>query len=404
MIPGVESKPEPPPDPGGFRMDRCEIAGSLGDLGTLVPIAVLLVTVNGLNPTVVFGVVGLTYVLAGLYYRIPMSVQPLKSFSSLAIALGLGAPVIGAGAAVMGAVLLVLGLTGAAGWLARAVPRPLVRGIQLGVGIILVRVGTGLSVGLQGGLPVWAAPALAGGTAVVVALLIDSRRFPAGVVAIAGGLFVGILLFGAPAVAWGPVVPEWHPPSAGDLWQGATLLVLPQLPLTLTNSISATQETARHCFGEGARRVTGRALAVGLGAANLVAGLAGGMPVCHGSGGITAHHRFGARTGGAGVFIGGLLLLLGLLFGPAIAGFCKTIPSPVLGALMVYVGAAHCLLIRDVQGGWAWVTVLATGGVGGGMSHNGFGLAAGVLVSGLGWLCRPRTATGNASGSGPTTP
>jgi len=97
--------------------------------------------------------------------------------------------------------------------------------------------------------------------------------------------------------------------------------------------------------------VTGRALTIGLGMANIFAGIVGGMPVCHGSGGLTAHYRFGARRGAAVIFIGSLLLLLALVFGPAIEGFSRTFPKPMLGALMVFVGISHGWLIKDVRAG-----------------------------------------------------
>jgi hypothetical protein len=362
------------------------MAGSLGDIGTLLPLAVLLVTANGLNPTVVFGVVGLTYLLSGLYYRIPMAVQPLKSFSSLAIAYGLGPSVIGAGAMLMGACLLVLGTSGAADWIARRVPRALVRGIQLGVGMILVRVGVRLSLEpiVPGG--VWLSAALAVGTGLVILFFAYSKRFPAGLMVVLGGLLAGLLLFDIPAIALGPTIPVAHGLSTADFRMAALILVLPQLPLTLTNSLAATCDATESYYGPSAHRVTGRALAIGLGVANLAAGAFGGMPVCHGSGGVTAHYRFGARSGGSTMFLGGILLVLALCLGHSATSFCAMIPRPILGALLIYVGAAHCLLIRDVIGRQDWSIVLATGGVGGILNHNVYGLVAGLSVLSVMWV------------------
>jgi MFS superfamily sulfate permease-like transporter len=117
-----------------------------------------------------------------------------------------------------------------------------------------------------------------------------------------------------------------------------------------------------------------------------VAGLFGGVPICHGSGGLTAHYRLGAKTGGAGLFLGTVLLILALGFGPAILGFCQVIPRPVLGALLVYVGAAHCLLVRDVVGRWAWAVVIVTGGLAGITNHPEYGLAAGLAILAFKWL------------------
>lgn len=380
-----------------LRLDRWEIAGAFGDIGTLLPLAVLVVRVNELNPTVVFGVVGAAYVLSGLYYRIPMSVQPLKSFLALAIGLGLSAPVIGAGALIMGGSLLVLGLTGAAGWLVKVIPKSLVRGIQLGVGLILVQVGTSMAVRLSGpsaNSAVWMAPALAAVTGILLLVLARSRRIPAGLMAAAFGLIAGILLTGLPPLRWGPVMPEFRLPSGTLLGQAAVLLVLPQLPLTLTNSVAAVVDVARLYFGPAARRVTPRALTVGLGAGNLAAGFALGMPICHGSGGVTAHWRFGARTGASTIFLGALFLFVAVGLGPVAADLCRVMPEGVLGALMIYVGAAHCALIRDTRGAAEWAVVLATGITGGVTRHNGYGMAAGLVLLAVLWAARRRGRSG----------
>lgn len=371
----------PPP-----RLDRNELAGAVGDLGTLLPLSILLITVNRLNPTVVFGLAGATYLLAGLYYRVPMAVQPLKSFSALAIGLGLGAPLIGSGALVMGAALLLLGATGLAGWLTRIIPKSLVRGIQLGVGLVLIRAGSRMTVGLMG--EPWVAPALAAGTALIVLVFLRSRRWPAGLLAVAFGGAAGLWLNGLPAPALGPLRPEFLVLSWHDLGAAALLLALPQLPLTLTNSVAATRDVAETYYGEEARRVTPRALAVGLGLVNVAAGFVHGMPLCHGSGGMTAHYRFGARTGGASIFLGAALLAAAVGLGPMVADLCRLMPAPVLGVLMVYVGASHGFLIRDTRGLADWLVVLVTGVVGGVTNHNGFGMAAGVGVLLLAWIAR----------------
>ncbi len=389
----MNEMPQPLPAPlARPRFTLQETAGAFGDLGTLAPLAVTLITVNGLNPTMVFATAGALYVAAGLYYRVPMPVQPLKSLSALAIGYGLSAGVVGAGGLLMGIALLLLGLTGASAWLGRIFTRPLVRGIQLGVGLILLRAGLSMAaapVPLRmeihpGG---WAASGLALSlalAAVTAVLLIAFRRnpwVPAGLVLVVFGAVAGFMLSGAPAsLRFGALPPVLHVPAAGELWQAFVLLVLPQLPLTLTNSVVATRDVALTYFGAQARRVTFGALTTGLGVANTVAGLTLGMPVCHGSGGFTAHYRFGARTGGAPLIIGVLLLLLGLGAGRAAASLCAVVPRPVLGVLLVYVGGSHCLLIRDTRGRFDWAVVLATGLIGGVFNHNGYGLAAGAIL------------------------
>jgi MFS superfamily sulfate permease-like transporter len=246
-----------------------------------------------------------------------------------------------------------------------------------------------MAIGPLGPYPGWLAPALAVATGALILALAKSARWPAGLVTIAGGAVLGLLLFGAPRLGFGPVAPRLVLPAGDDFWTATVLLVLPQLPLTLANSITATRDVARAYFGaEAARRVTGRALTVGLGAANLVAGAAGGMPVCHGSGGMTAHVRLGARSGGSGILIGALLLAAAVGCGPGIAALAGVIPRPVLGAHLIYVGVAHGMLVRDVRGASDWTVVAATGVVGGATLHNGYGLLAGIVMLAAGAAAR----------------
>src|SRR5205823_13818602 len=67
------------PNSSGPRFDYAEFAGAVADLGVLVPIAVALIIKNGLSPTAVLLPAALLYITAGLLYRIPVPVQPLKA-------------------------------------------------------------------------------------------------------------------------------------------------------------------------------------------------------------------------------------------------------------------------------------------------------------------------------------
>lgn len=127
------------------------------------------------------------------------------------------------------------------------------------------------------------------------------------------------------------------------------LLVIPQLPLTLGNAIVSTKDIAKRYFGDRAKRVTERSLSVGMGITNLVAGLMGGMPVCHGSGGLTAHYSFGARSGGACIIIGSLCLGAALMFGRGVSEIFKIIPHSILGIMLFYVGFRHAFLVTDLR-------------------------------------------------------
>jgi SulP family sulfate permease len=190
------------------------------------------------------------------------------------------------------------------------------------------------------------------GGAVVLALFQRSRRFPAALVLLAAGVALGLgahyrNLPSPPGAGWGPMSLQLLHPKAEELWRVVPLLVIPQFALTFGNSIVATESTAQILYGPQARRVTVRGLSLSLGLVNLVSALMMGSPLCHGSGGITAHYRFGARTPKASYVIGSVCLLLAL-FGRAAVGLVNLIPTAVLGIFLVYVGVQHAAYVRDI--------------------------------------------------------
>ena len=156
-----------------------------------------------------------------------------------------------------------------------------------------------------------------------------------------GALALGGQGIGATAQAAGLL------PSGAEFWSALVLLVLPQLPLTLGNSVIATRDCALKYFGRAAERVTPRRLAMTIGLGNLAAGLVGGIPICHGAGGMTAHYRLGARTGWYGLIIGLPLLLAGAWAGNHTAAMLAAIPAIALGVPLAYVGVRHGLLAAD---------------------------------------------------------
>lgn len=346
--------------PGGrkFRLDLNEISGSLGDLATFLPLAVGLVVVNGVNATSIFLSAGLLYIAAGLYYGVPVPVQPLKATTALAIALAATPGDIAATALLMGLLFTGISFLNLGGRLRRAFPRPVVRGIQLGLGILLVKKGLAfafgpnpVTAGSVASHPALFAAVLGGIFLGIILLSRESRRYPAALVVIGLGILCGAFLWpggtlSSLSVGW--IRPVWGWPLEADLQTVILVLLLPQIPLTFANSVVATADAATCYYGEGARRVTVRSLAASLGIANLFSAFIGGMPMCHGSGGVTAHYRFGARTGGANLFIGGLFIVLALLFGESIASLFGLLPPPVLGTLLVYVGLEHARLVRDI--------------------------------------------------------
>jgi SulP family sulfate permease len=180
-------------------------------------------------------------------------------------------------------------------------------------------------------------------------LLQGSRRFPAALVLLTAGVALGLAAHygNLPSLGWGSVPLQLLHPKAAELWRVLPLLVVPQFALTFGNSIVATENTAQILYGPQARRVTVRGLSLSLGVVNLASAMMMGSPLCHGSGGITAHYKFGARTPKSSYVIGGVCLLLAL-FGRASVGVLNLIPTAVLGVFLVYVGIQHAAYLRDI--------------------------------------------------------
>ncbi|MBI4267200.1 MAG: sulfate permease [Chloroflexi bacterium] len=350
-----------------FRFNIQELGGALGDLGTLLPLLSALVLINGLNPTAVMVMAGLFYIASGLYYRLPTPVQPLKAVSAIAITLGLSATVISAAGLLMGLILLVLSLTNLINVIVRLFPQAVVRGIQVSIGLILLRKGAELifsepafanqsTVSFSPGqIPIGL---LLAGVGILIFLLFklvffrQSQRFPASLALLAFGVGAGLFFGQMPVVnGLGPILPDIKLPNASELWLALVVLVIPQLPLTLGNAVVSMNDTARAYFGDQAGRVSPKALTMSMGLANVAAGLVGAIPMCHGSGGLTAHYKLGARTGASNLMVGSILLVLGVAFGSAALSFLSIVPLAILGVLLGIVGFYHVLLVRDVKVG-----------------------------------------------------
>ena len=354
------------------RFDRSELGGALGDLGTFLPLSLGLILVCGMDAAALLICAGLFYALAGLYFRIPTPVQPMKTIGAYAIAEAIAPAQIHAAGLWMAAILLVLAGTGAITLAGKLVPKPVVRGVQLSTGILLMAKGVDFILGTSaiqqargatepflavqsiGPLPIGILLGVAAAAAVL--MLLENRIAPAALVVVLAGASIGTALGGYRELAGfslGLHLPQPLPhglPDAGLLVIALTALALPQLPMTLGNATIAQADLAREYFGDRARRMTLRGLATSMGLANLASALLGGMPMCHGAGGLAAHYRFGARTAGANLMIGGALVAFGVLAGDRAVSVMTLLPFAVLGALLLFAGAQLALMVRDVTG------------------------------------------------------
>jgi hypothetical protein len=226
--------------------------------------------------------------------------------------------------AVIGVVLLAFSLFPSINRAARLIPQSVIVGLQVGLGITLGVVAFGMM--RQG----WH---LALPTAALLSLSFVWRRGPWAVLAVAGGIVAG--LFG------GAAIPQPVPSVAGGMADPARIIlsgIIPQLPLTLLNAVVLTAALARSLYGPAAARVSERKLAATSGILNLALAPFGAIPMCHGAGGLTAHHRFGARGIGAPLVMAALCGTAALS-GPGILTLLAAIPLPVIGALLAYASA-----------------------------------------------------------------
>ena len=354
----------------GYRFNRFELAGSLGDLGTLLPLAIGLIMICGLNPTGLFLSVGLYYVFSGVYYGVTVPVQPMKVVGAYAIATAMSAAQITASGFLLGLVFLLIGATNAMTIIGRFIPKPVVRGVQLSTGVLLIVGGVQLMLGsgklqmirqaaepyltLQniGPIPIGIIIGVAGG--LLTLLLLENKKLPAGLVVVGGGMALGWLLGTREAlsnVQLGITLPSWLPfgwPSKADFTFALFALVFPQIPMTLGNAVIAYADLSREYFGEQSHKVSYRASCISIALANFFSACIGGMPLCHGAGGLAAHYRFGARTAGSNLMIGIIFIALAVFLGEQALGIISLLPMSVLGILLLFAGSQLALTLLDL--------------------------------------------------------
>jgi hypothetical protein len=369
----------------GIRFGTRELAGAVADIGVLLPIAVALIVANGLSATAVLLPAGLLYVTVALAYSLPIPVQPLKAFGAIAIAKGLGSDEIAAGALLMGVIFIVLGRTGLIDLAAKAFPKPLIRGVQITVGLLFLKIAWGLVADPPRSFddPALGTAAAAALAVLGLVLLIALRKAAISLVLVGLGAILMLAQAGG-ELTLGPSALSLPTLDADVMLTALTVLVIPQLPLSFANSCLATADAARTYFGERADHIRPGRLATSLGSANVMAGAVSGMPICHGAGGLTAHHAFGARTGGAPLAIGAALIALAVAAGSGLAAVLTAFPLPILASLLAAAGILHIGLARDLAGAREIALALVVA-VLGFWVNLAVGLAAGLAIW---WLDR----------------
>jgi MFS superfamily sulfate permease-like transporter len=331
----------------GNDYNKTEFAGAFGDLGTLIPFVVGYITLCKIDPLGILVAFGIFKIFVGLYLRTPVPIQPMKAIGGMAIAhAGSITPGMIWGSGIFtGLFWLLMGVTGAITWIEKVTTKPVVRGIMLGLGLSFIMEGLGM---------IKAQPLFAIGGVVLTLLLLNNRRFPAMLVLLGYGFVVALIQrpqlieelshlsirFRLPELTFGRMT--WK-----ELLAGFVMLGLPQAPLTLGNAIIGTVAENNAYFPD--RKVTAKTISIDHGVMNLISTCLGGIPMCHGAGGMAGHIRFGARTGGALVILGVIVLLTGLFLSDSVVLLFQVFPRPILGVILFFAGVELALVVQDIR-------------------------------------------------------
>ncbi len=310
-----------------FRFNLEEIAGAVGDYGTLIPIVLGVAIVSNLNLGYILLFFSIWYIITGIYYKMPVPVEPMKAIGVIVIAGGLSGGEIAASGIILGVLFLVLGFCKAMKFIQEKVPYSVIRGIQLGLALLLIKTSINFIIGDY---------ILAIICITIAILFLVANRFGkipdvSAIFVLLIGIIVGFSMFGLPRISIIPL-PNIVIPTVQDFLKGGWLLAIPQAPLTITNAILATTLLMQDLVH---RDVDPDKLSKSMGLMNLISVPFGGFPMCHGAGGLAAQYRFGARTGASNIISGFILLPIALFF--ASPEFVAIIPLGVLGALLVFV-------------------------------------------------------------------
>ncbi len=328
-----------------IRFDRNEFSGAFGDIGTDLPLVIGMILASGLDSASVLITYGLMQILTSLIYGIPMPVQPLKAVAMIVITQKIAPEVIYGGGLAIGVLMLILSLTGLVDLIAKYIPKVVVRGIQFGLGIQLSLVALKQYVVADSFSGYW----LAGIAFVITIILLGNRKYPPAIFIILAGVVYALTFHFHEFNILDTVsisIPKLYTPNWTDILTGFLILALPQIPLSIGNSIIATKQLSTDYFPE--KKITVKKISLTYSIINLINPFLGGIPTCHGSGGMAGHYTFGARTGGS-VFIYGLLFLtLGVFFSGSFEQVVKIFPLPILGVILLFEGITLMIFIKDI--------------------------------------------------------
>ncbi len=281
--------------------------GAFSDGAVLFPLLALLSMKAGFSGPVILFTTGLTYIVSAYLFKVPMAVQPLKSIAIAAVTAGASFAEVRISGMLLGVYCLLMCFLNV-DQIAKRVPSSLIHELQAGLGVLLILQGVKAFGGWEALTTHTLGIAVFGG-ALFMLLLPEIRGIPVlGLLATVG---LVIAVFSPQLVPAGATFQARQQTGFEGMRLNLILgLLIPQIVLTSANSVLATKDVCSRYFGEKASRVTVRRLLYSIGIGNLVVGALGGMPFCHGSGGVTAHVRGGSKSPWSTAMMGFVLLFL----------------------------------------------------------------------------------------------
>ncbi len=346
-----------------------EFAGAMGDFGTLIPLAAGYIIVCGMDPAALLISIGIISIATGLLFNLPVPIEPMKVLAVVAIAQAWTPSMVYASGFAMGLIWILFASSGLIELIAKYTPQSVVRGIQAALGVMLALQAFRM-------LSTWWALGL---IALIVAVILRNNRFAPGILVI---LLLGIGVTFYQGLSFTGLSPEFALPtftafSFNDIWPVMLLAGFAQVPLTATNAVISTASVMKTYWPN--NEIRPKKLAMSIGIINLALPFIGGMPICHGAGGLAAKHYFGARTGGANISIGLVELVCGLFLASFVALILTEFPEAVIGAMLLLVGFELISFVKDVKWGIDLIPLVLTISVSV-LMNMAYGFVAGIII------------------------
>ncbi|KAG4933939.1 hypothetical protein JHK87_047941 [Glycine soja] len=342
-----------------------ELNGAMGDLGTYVPIVLALTLARDLNLGTTLIFTGVYNIITGVIYGVPMPVQPMKSIAAQALSdTDFGVPEIMTAGILTGGVLFVLGGD-------RDLPKSKSLGERHWFGLdglvlaivclcfIVVVNGAGeKSRGCCDVVESGGGDDDLGGQKrnnEVVARSRTSRvrkvifSLPSAFMVFVLGVVLAFIRRHEVVheIKFGPSSIEVVKFSKHAWKKGFVKGAIPQLPLSILNSVVAVCKLSSDLFP--GKDFSATSLSVTVGLMNLIGSWFGAMPSCHGAGGLAGQYKFGGRSGGCVALLGVAKLVLGLVLGTSLAHILKQFPVGILGVLLLFAGIELAMCARDMN-------------------------------------------------------